>query len=145
MSFPPEFMFFCDPENSSLMESLLSACGAEMVDFPLKTVCCGASFGIPERAMTARNSGRILELATQMGVDAIVVACPLCQMNLDLRQKQAAKEADAFFRMPVLYFTQMMGLAFGIAPEHLGLEKLRVSADELLRKIDGAQAGEGDR
>ena len=47
--------------------------------------------------------------------------------------------------MPVLYFTQMMGLAFGIAPEHLGLEKLRVSADDLLRKIDGAQAGEGDR
>ena len=73
------------------------------------------------------------------------MACPLCQMNLDLRQKQAAKEADVFFRMPVLYFTQMMGLAFGIAPEHLGLEKLRVSADDLLRKIDGAQAGEGDR
>ena len=145
MSRPPEIMDFGDPENPTLMESLLSACGAEMVDFPLKTVCCGASFGIPERAMTARNSGRILELATQMGVDAIVVACPLCQMNLDLRQKQAAKEADAFFRMPVLYFTQMMGLAFGIAPEHLGLEKLRVSADELLRKIDGAQAGEGDR
>ncbi|MFR8277045.1 MAG: CoB--CoM heterodisulfide reductase iron-sulfur subunit B family protein [Desulfovibrio fairfieldensis] len=145
MSRPPEIMDFGDPENPTLMESLLSACGAEMVDFPLKTACCGASFGIPERAMTARNSGRILELATQMGADAIVVACPLCQMNLDLRQKQAAKEADVFFRMPVLYFTQMMGLAFGIAPEHLGLEKLRVSADDLLRKIDGAQAGEGDR
>lgn len=137
MSRPPEIMDFGDPENPTLMESLLAACGAEMVDFPLKTACCGASYGIPERAMTARNSGRILELATQMGVDAVVVACPLCQMNLDLRQAQASKEVDAFFRMPVLYFTQVMGLAFGFAPERLGLEKLRVSADGLINKLDG--------
>lgn len=137
MSRPPEIMDFGDPENPTLMESLLAACGAEMVDFPLKTACCGASYGIPERAMTARNSGRILELATRLGVDAVVVACPLCQMNLDLRQAQASKEMDLFFRMPVLYFTQLMGLAFGFAPEHLGLEKLRVSADGLIGKLDG--------
>ena len=51
---------------------LLAACGAEMLDFPLKTECCGASFGIPERPMTAQLSGRILEVATNMGADAIV-------------------------------------------------------------------------
>lgn len=140
MSRPADVMQFGDPENPTLMETLLAACGATMLDFPIKTVCCGAAFGIPERPLTARNSGRILELATRVGVDAIAVACPLCQMNLDLRQKQAAKAEDAFFHMPVLYFTQLMGLAMGIAPEHLGLDQLCVSAGPLLRKMDAARA-----
>ena len=143
MSRPADVMQFGDPENPTLMETLLSACGAEMLEFPLKTVCCGASFGIPERPLTARNSGRILELASRLGVDAIAVACPLCQMNLDLRQKQAAKAEDAFFHMPVLYFTQLMGLAMGIAPEHLGLDQLCVSAGPLLRKMEAARAAAG--
>ena len=135
MSRPHEVMDFGDPENPTLMESLLSACGAEMVDFPLKTACCGASFGIPERPMTARNSGRILELASRLGVDAVVVACPLCQMNLDLRQKQAAKETGSAFHLPVLYYTQVMGLAFDLPWEKLGLSKLCVNADPLIAKL----------
>ena len=96
--------------------------------------------------MTAVNSGRILSLAADMNVDAIAVACPLCQMNLDLRQAQAAKAVDVPLHMPVLYFTQLMGLAFGFEPASLGLEKLCVSADALLSKIDAADdaaAGEG--
>ncbi|MBB5143422.1 CoB--CoM heterodisulfide reductase iron-sulfur subunit B family protein [Desulfovibrio intestinalis] len=136
MSRPAEIMNFGDPENPTLMESMLTACGAEMVDFPLKTACCGASFGIPERVMTARNSGRILDLATQLGVDAVIVACPLCQMNLDLRQPQASKEMGTTFNLPVLYFTQMMGIAFGLDHKELGLSKLRVSAEGLIRKLD---------
>lgn len=143
MSRPADVMQFGDPENPTLMESLLSACGAEMLEFPLKTVCCGASFGIPERPLTARNSGRILDLATKLGADVIAVACPLCQMNLDLRQKQAARAEDAFFHMPVLYFTQLMGLAMGIAPEHLGLDQLCVSAGPLLRKMEAVRAAAG--
>ena len=142
MSRPAGLMRFGDPENPTLMESLLSACGAEMVDFPLKTECCGASFGIPERPMTAVNSGRILEVATNMGVDAIAVACPLCQMNLDLRQKQASKAVNVFFQMPVLYYTQLMGLAFGFDPSELGLHKLCVSASPLLQKLDGLRREE---
>ena len=153
MSRPAELMQFGDPENPTLMEELLGACGAEMLDFPLKTECCGASFGIPERPMTAQLSGRILEVATNMGADAIVVACPLCQMNLDLRQKQAMKGVDRYFNMPVLYYTQMMGLAFGMLPSELGLDKLVVSANALVERIldtqredaQKAQAPEGDK
>ena len=85
--------------------------------------------------MTAQLSGRILEVATNMGADAIVVACPLCQMNLDLRQKQAMKGVDRYFNMPVLYYTQMMGLAFGMLPSELGLDKLVVSANALVERI----------
>lgn len=134
MSRPAEIMNFGDPENPTMMEDILRACGAEVLDFPLKTECCGASFGIPERPMTAKLSGRILQMAQNMGADAIIVACPLCQMNLDLRQQQAAKALDAHFTMPVLYFTQAMGLAFGYGPADLGFDKLCASPDAMLRK-----------
>ena len=140
MSRPAEIMNFGDPENPTLMEEIMTACGAEMADFPLKTACCGASFGIPERAMTARNSGRILELAARLNVDAIVVACPLCQMNLDLRQKQAAQANETNYKIPVLYFTQLIGLAYDLPERELGLAKLCVSADKLVRKLAAAQA-----
>ncbi len=148
MSRPAEIMNFGDPENPTLMESMLAACGAEMVDFPLKTSCCGASFGIPERSMTARNTARILDLATRLGVDAVIVACPLCQMNLDLRQVQAGDAAATRFHLPILYYTQMLGLAFDLPKTDLGLEKLRVSADGLVAKLDElrrADAAEGGR
>jgi len=144
MSRPAELMHFGDPENPTLMEELLTACGAEVVDFPLKTYCCGASFGIPEREMTARNSGRILDLAVKMGVDALVTACPLCQMNLDLRQKQAGKAMGTTFDLPIPYFTQMLGLALDAPAEQLGLEKLRIGLDGLMAKMDAAQAEEAE-
>lgn len=139
MSRPAKIMDFGDPENPTLMESLLSACGAEIIDFPLKTVCCGASYGIPKRPLAAENSGKILKLATDMGADCISVACPLCQMNLDLRQNQAAKAMDARFDMPILYFTQLMGLSLGIDPEHLGIDQLCVSAKPVVSKINASQ------
>lgn len=140
MSRPADLMRFGDPENPMMMESILAACGAEVLDFPLKTTCCGASFGIPERRMTARLSGEILRVAVNMGADAMVTACPLCQMNLDLRQKQAAKAAGMPFDIPVLYYTQIMGLAFGYGPAELGLDKLCVSPAALLEKAAAAKA-----
>ncbi|MBQ7606839.1 MAG: CoB--CoM heterodisulfide reductase iron-sulfur subunit B family protein [Desulfovibrionaceae bacterium] len=135
MSRPHERMQFEDPENPMLIERLLSALGAEMLDFPLKTACCGAAFGIPERPMTAKNSGRILELAKNMGADAIVVCCPLCQMNLDLRQKQAASAMKMRFSMPVPYYSQLIGLALGLSPEELGFAKLIVPAKKLIEHV----------
>ncbi len=135
MSRPAKIMDFGDPENPTLMESLLAACGAEVIDFPLKTVCCGAASGIPERPLSAVNSGRILELAVLMGADAVATACPLCQMNLDLRQKQAAKTVETRLDIPVPYFTQLLGLAIGLDPETLGMGQLCVSADAIVGKI----------
>ena len=136
MSRPADLINFGDPENPTLMEELLTACGADsIIDFPLKTECCGASAGIPHRPLTSVNSGRILDVATKMEADCIVVCCPLCQMNLDLRQKQAERQANARFRIPVLYYTQLMGLAFGCDPKTLGLGKLIVSADRIVDRI----------
>ncbi len=146
MSRPAELMQFGDPENPTLMESLLTACGAdEILDFPLKTECCGAASGIPHRPLSAVNSGRILELATRMEADCIAVCCPLCQMNLDLRQKQAGRQAGTKFAVPVLYFTQLMGIAFGCDGKSLGLEKLCVPADRILAKIAALNTAARDR
>ena len=140
MSRPAEVMRFDNPENPTAMEALLRACGAEdVVDFPAKTECCGASHGIPSQRMTSRLSGGILALAANYGADAIVAACPLCQMNLDLRQEQAAKAVGLESRMPVLYLTQLMGLAFGLDMSRLGLEKLCVNALPLLDKMQTAR------
>ena len=140
MSRPAEVMQFGNPENPTAMEEILKACGAEdIVDFPAKIECCGASHGIPSQRMTSRLSGRILSLAVDHGADALVVACPLCQMNLDLRQQQAAKAVGLESRIPVLYFTQLMGLAFGLEHSRLGFEKLCVSVQPLLDKIQKAR------
>jgi heterodisulfide reductase subunit B len=140
MSRPADVMRFGNPENPTAMEELLRACGAEdVVDFPAKTECCGASHGIPSQRMTSRLSGRILSLAVDHGADALVAACPLCQMNLDLRQEQAAKAVGLTKRIPVLYFTQLMGLAFGLESARLGLDKLCVSAQPLLDKMRRAR------
>lgn len=126
---------FGNPENPMAMDDILAALGAEVIDFPLKTECCGASNGIPERPMTAKLSGNILQVAKNMGADVVVVACPLCQMNLDLRQKQAERANNTKYDMPVLYYTQLMGLAFGLFAKDICLDKLVVSPDALMKKI----------
>lgn len=140
MSRPVEIMHFDNPENPMAMDTIMTALGAEVVPFPMKTECCGAAMGIPRRDISARLSGRLLETARAYGADAVVVACPLCHMNLDLRQDQAAKASKSVFNMPVLYFTQFLGLAFGLSSEELGLDKLCVSPAGLLQKMQSAQA-----
>ena len=143
MSRPHERMKFEDPENPMMMERMLTACGGEVLDFPLKTACCGAAFGIPERKLTQLNSGRILTLAHDLQVDAIVVACPLCQMNLDLRQGQVERALHKKFKLPILYYTQVIGLALGLKPKDLGFKKQIVSTDVFFARWALAQKREG--
>jgi heterodisulfide reductase subunit B len=140
MSRPPDIMQFDDPEHPTAMDKILETLGMEVIDFPLKTECCGAAMGIPRREVTARLSGRILETARNYGADAIAVACPLCHMNLDLRQPQAASALHTTFDLPVLYFTQIMGLAFCLPESDLMLEKLCVSPAGLQGKLRAAKA-----
>ncbi|MFN3763670.1 MAG: hypothetical protein ACK4WK_10800, partial [Anaerolineae bacterium] len=71
----------------------------------------------------------------RLDVDALVVACPMCQLNLDAYQGQVNSYFDSDFHIPILYFTQMMGLAFGIAPERLGFGQEIVSAERVLEKF----------
>ncbi len=132
---PGKIMQFDREEQPMVMDNLLKALGAEVVDFPLKTECCGAAQGIPQRKMTSNLVGRILQRAKEYGVDMLVVACPLCQMNLDLRQGQAEKANNENFNLPVLYYTQLMGIAFDLAEESIMLKKLIVDPSSALAKI----------
>ncbi len=138
---PPKIMNFDNVEFPMSMDNLLTALGAECVPFPLKTECCGAAGGIPNKSMTSTLVSRILERAKEYNVDAIAVACPLCQMNLDLRQTQAEKKFDVDFDIPAIYFTQLMGIAFGLKDNEILLDKLVVDPKKLLGKIKDSDGG----
>lgn len=135
MSRPKDVMGFDNPENPTAMDKIMVALGAQVVPFPLKTECCGASMGIPRKEVTATLAARILASAKSFGAEAVVVACPLCHMNLDLRQGQAEASAREKFGLPVFYFTQLMGLAFGLGPDKMLWEKLVVNPTEFLQQI----------
>ena len=139
MNRPPELMAFDDCENPMAMDNILVALGAEVVPFPLKVECCGASYGIPRPDVTAKLSGKLLEAAVGVGADMVAVACPLCQMNLDLRQSQVNRAMGTQYRIPVPYFTQLMGVALNIADAEIGFGKLNVDPRPVLsRALSGA-------
>ena len=134
MNRPPELMAFDDCENPMAMDNILTALGATVVPFPLKVECCGASYGIPRPDVVAKLSGKLLEAAVGVGADMVAVACPLCQMNLDLRQGQVNRAGGTNYRMPVPYFTQLMAVALNIADEEIGFTKLCVDPRPVLSK-----------
>jgi heterodisulfide reductase subunit B2 len=137
---PPGVVGFDDTEHPSSMDRLLTAIGAEPVEWPFKTECCGASLAITNTPVVNRLAHRLLSMARTAGAECLAVACPLCESNLDMRQTDARKAHGAFPDTPVLYVTQLLGLALGIAPEDLGLSALVVSADSLLASKGAAVA-----
>jgi len=140
MNRPPEVMEFDDCENPVAMDNILEALGATVVDFPLKVECCGASFGVARKDVVARLSGRLLDMAEDKGAMAVSTACPLCQMNLDLRQGQINTITKSRHDMPVFYYTQLIGLALGVDERKLGLNKLCVNPRKALREAQRATA-----
>jgi heterodisulfide reductase subunit B len=134
LSRPPEVTGFDDPENPTLMDRVLRAVGAEVVDWPHKTECCGAGYGITDVTIVEELALRILEMAKAAGACAIATACPLCQLNLDLRQQRIEQRHGEAFGLPVFFFTQLLGLALGLSKKALGLRSLVVSPTELLAK-----------
>ena len=107
--------------------------GAEVLDWDFKTECCGAGLSLSKTDKVVELSGRLVREAAYRGADAIVVACQLCQANLDMRQGQIGKQDNQKYNLPIIYFTQLMGLAFGLAPEVLGLHHHLVDPVRLLK------------
>lgn len=130
---PRKIMQFDDEENPTIMDAVVETTGAKTVDWPGKVECCGASFSITKTGVVLRLCRDILQLASDAGAECIAVACPLCQSNLDLRQPEVNKKYDKKFDMPVLYFTQILGLAMGIDWKKLGLDKHIVSPLKFLK------------
>lgn len=132
---PPEITQLDDLEEPHLMDDLMKTIGVEPVSWPYKTECCGASFSLTKTDIVLKLSSDILQMAYDEGAEAIVVACPLCQSNLDLRQTAINQKFKKNFQMPVFYFTQLVGLSLGIDPKKLGFNKHIVNPAKLLDKI----------
>ena len=130
---PKKLMQYDDPENPTIMDKLVEATGAEAVDWPFKTKCCGASFSISRTDIVYDLTYEILRMAKNNGADLISVLCPLCHINLDLRQKAIEKRYNEKFNLPILYYTQLLGLAFGLDPKELALDRLFVSPFNILK------------
>jgi heterodisulfide reductase subunit B2 len=129
---PPDVTTFDDPENPTLMDRVLEAAGAEVVDWPHKTECCGAGYSITDVSIVKKLTREILAMAKAAGADCIATACPLCQLNLDMRQGDIEHDGGEHFGLPVFYFTQLLGLALGLSPKSLALKSLVVSPKALL-------------
>jgi heterodisulfide reductase subunit B len=130
---PRELSIVGDPEDPQMMEEIFTAAGAEPVEWPYKTECCGASFSITRTSTVERLSAEILRMAKQSGADCIAVACPLCQSNLDLRQADIEKSAGERLGIPVFYFTQLLGIALGLSRDALGIDRLVIDPARVLR------------
>jgi heterodisulfide reductase subunit B len=141
---PPDIMRFDDAENPTFLDNVLVAAGAEALEWPHKTECCGASYGITKVEIVLRLSHDILAMARDSGADCIATACPLCQLNLDMRQRDIETQFGDRLGLPVFHFTQLLGLSLGLKPNELGLSSLIVDPMPLLRKKDAlALAGIG--
>jgi heterodisulfide reductase subunit B len=127
-----------DPEYPTHLDRLLRTLGAEVVDFPLKTHCCGGHMTQISADTAYELIRRLLHNASEYEADLIVTACPMCQLNLDAYQAQVNRHFGSAFHLPVLYFTQMIGLAMGMEPATLGIGREVVSAAAALRKIGQA-------
>ena len=133
---PPEAMGNVDdPENPRKMEAVMEACGAETVDWSYKTDCCGASFALGRPATAMKLIAKIFDNAIKSGIDAIAVACPLCHANLDGRQAEASEILGRKVNMPIFYFTELMGIAMGLAPVKKILSKHLTSVKPALEKL----------
>jgi len=123
---------FDSPEYPQHLDRLLKALGAEVLDFPLKAHCCGGHMAqiSPETAYHLLH--RLLQGATNIGADLIVTLCPMCQLNLDAYQGHVNRHLGTDFHLPVLFFTQMMGLAFGLEAKVLGISREMVPAAPVL-------------
>lgn len=126
---PADILKYDNPRDPRTMEPLLEATGAEIPFFAFKTECCGSYMGLPRKEIVLTASRRIIEVAISSGFDALVTACPLCHQNLDLRQGQINKAFGTELRLPVLYYSQAIGLGLGIPPEQLGIDALAISPD----------------
>jgi heterodisulfide reductase subunit B len=118
-------------DNPTMMDKLLVTLGATPTYYPMKTVCCGGSLMGIQKDVALRLCRNLLLCAQQNGAQCVAVTCPLCQMNLDAFQSSINKAYGMQFNLPIVYFTQLMGLAFGLESKGLGLNQCIVPATKL--------------
>jgi len=133
---PPGILKFDDPENPTALDRLVKAMGGQSLEWPGKVECCGGGLSLSRTDVVVQLTESILGMACQAGADCIAVSCPMCQVNLDLRQQDINQQMGRNYRLPIVYITQLLGLCLGLHPEELGFEKLMVPASAVLEKVE---------
>jgi heterodisulfide reductase subunit B len=132
-------------EAPTFFEDLLKAAGADPVPYPYKLRCCGAALMVSNRRAALQMTRDLLQSAVDAGAEVIATACPLCQVNLECYQTQVNTEFGTNFKVPVLYFTQLVGLALGVKPSKLGIGSELVSVTPALATAGNGQGGAAGR
>ncbi len=124
-----------NPDRQTSLETVITALGGQVVDFPGKSRCCG----FPILTINERNSvamvGKHTSEAADLGADAMVTPCPLCHLNLDGYQPKAMSQTKRRIDLPILHLPQLIGLAMGVSPKDLGLQRHIISPERLLEKV----------
>ncbi|VVB94091.1 CoB--CoM heterodisulfide reductase subunit B [uncultured archaeon] len=132
---PSEVSKFDNPENPQSLDNLIKATGAECLPFTQKTRCCGGNLLMSKQDYAFILTKKLFDEAKSAGANCIVVACPMCHMLLDGQQAMVGKAHNAVIDMPVLYFTQLIGLAMGLSEKELELDKNMVTTTKLIDSI----------
>lgn len=132
---PEDVTGWDSPMYPMAMDNLAKTCGAEVVDFRSKTKCCGGPILIPQQKVAYELTKNLLDEAQSLGTDCIILACPLCSTNLEMRQPDIEKQYNVNYSLPILYITELIGLALGIHPKKLGLDKHLVSPKSVIKKL----------
>lgn len=125
---PPEIAQFDDPDDPQVMARLMRAIGVEVRPWSHATDCCGGSLSLSRSDVVQNLVGRLASRAREAGADAIVTACPLCQVNLEMRQTAEPK-------LPAFYFTELLGLAFGLPEANTWLSKHLIDPKPILERV----------
>jgi len=127
---PPELVKIDRYEDPLMMENIIKSIGGKPLSWGYKTECCGAGLSITRTDLVAKLSGKIMNDASERGAETMVVACPMCHSNLDMRRGDINKQLGKDIKMPVLFITEAIGLALGYSPKQLGINNHFVQADE---------------
>lgn len=123
-----------DPENPVQMDHILEAMGAEVLSWPYKTDCCGGSLALTRTDLVLKLSRKLLDMAQTLEADAMVTMCPMCQANLDTRQADISKETGQVYQVPILYLTELIGVALQHPRVRSWFQKHMVSPEAMLAK-----------
>jgi heterodisulfide reductase subunit B2 len=132
---PNEVTKLDDPENPTFLDKIVTALGGESLDWPHKVECCGGGLSMSRTDVVVSLTDSILEMAKKSGAQCIAVACPMCQINLDLRQLDIKKQLGKEYNMPIVYITQLIGLCLGVPKNRLGLDKLMISPSKVIEAV----------
>lgn len=126
---PHDILKFDRVEDPQTMDVVMNAIGPKTIDWNYKTECCGAGFSVSKTDVVSRLSGTLIKDAVDCGADAIIVACPMCHSNLDMRRPEINEYLGKEYSIPVIYITQAIGMAVGIDEKSLGLQRHFVEVD----------------